>query len=126
MGVCVQVHNVQQSVIDTKNRAKDKAWRFWQTAFPKNPYDDLLSQGKIPSNTAAVGHKPQGSFQPALNPAYSWRGQTWSDETGHLQRGGLPTPHALIISLLHPLAHSCPTPPLHHAVIHPRMHPDMH
>ena len=49
----------------------------------------MLSQGKIPSNTAAVGNKPQGTFKPAPSPAYSWRGRTWSDETGHHQRGKL-------------------------------------
>lgn len=84
----LQVHNVQQSVIDTKNQAVDKAKRFWQTAFPKNQHDELLSQGTIPSNTAAVGHKPQGQFSPAPASAYSWRGRNWADQKGHLQRGG--------------------------------------
>ena len=84
----LQVHNVQQSVIDTKNRAVDKAKRFWQTAFPKNQHDELLSQGTIPFNTAAVRHKPQGQFSPAPAPAYSWRGRNWADQKGHLQRGG--------------------------------------
>lgn len=79
---------MQQSVIDTKNKAKDKAWRFWQTAFPKNQYDDALSQGTIPSNTAAVEHKPQGHLSSAPAPAYEWRGRNWADQKGHLQRGG--------------------------------------
>lgn len=86
--VCwLQVHNVQQSVIDTKNRAKDRIWRFWQTAFPKNQYDDLMSQGSIPSNTAAVEQKPSGHFGAAPAPTYSWRGRNWADQKGHLQRG---------------------------------------
>ena len=86
----LQVHNIEQSVVDTTNRAIDRAWRFWQTAFPKNQYDELLSQGKIPSNTAALGHKPQGRFRPASSPApgYAWRGRHWADLEGHLQRGG--------------------------------------
>lgn len=84
----LQVHNVQQSVIDTKNQAVDKVKRFWQTAFPKNQHDELLSQGAIPSNTAAVGRKPQGHFSPTPAPAYSWRGRNWADQKGHLQRGG--------------------------------------
>lgn len=78
---------MQQSVIDTKNRAKESARRFWQTSIPQNAYEDMLSKGQIPSNTAAVGHKPQGKLEPAPAPAYSWRGRTWSDQAGHLQRG---------------------------------------
>lgn len=83
----LQVHDMQQSVVDTKNRAKESARRFWQTSIPQNAYDDMLSKGQIPSNTAAVWHKPQGKFEPAPAPAYSWRGRTWSDQAGHLHRG---------------------------------------
>ena len=96
---------MQQSVIDTKNRAKESAWRFWQTAFPTNAYDDMLSKGQIPSNTAALGHKPHGKFEPAPAPAYSWRGRTWSDQAGHLQRGEL---HSFSPSTIHKSPESDP------------------
>ena len=78
----VQAHNAKQSVIDAKNRAQDRAWRFWMTARPQNKTQQLLSEGVVPSNTAALRRQPRGEYQPAPQPSYQWRGRTWSDQVG--------------------------------------------
>lgn len=78
--VRMQARNAKQSVIDAKNRAQERARRFWMTARPQNKTEQMLSEGLVPSNTAALRHQPQGHFQPEPAAGYEWRGRTWADQ----------------------------------------------